>query len=90
MTAVNSSQIAMSSSQAVECEDSAPNSSQFVTSSKRHRGAAYRPWAFTEHGAIMAATVLKSAGAAFVRLGIKLAGGKSILANLLVCAIMSV
>jgi|GEM_PF-1461919 len=55
MTAVNSSQIAMSSSQAVESEGSVPNWSQFVTSSKRHRGAAYRPWAFTEHGAIMAA-----------------------------------
>jgi hypothetical protein len=60
MMAVNSSQIAMSSSQAVESEGSAPNSSQFVTSSKKHRGAAYRPWAFTEHGAIMAATVLNS------------------------------
>jgi hypothetical protein len=53
MTTVNSSQIAMSSSQAVESEDSAPNSSQFVTSSKKHRGAAYRPWAFAarrDHG----------------------------------------
>jgi hypothetical protein len=60
MTAANSSQIAMSSSQAVESEGSVPNWSQFVTSSKRHRGAAYRPWAFTEHGAIMAATVLNS------------------------------
>jgi hypothetical protein len=90
MTAVNSSQIAMSSSQAIEREGSAPNWSQFVTSSKRHRGAAYRPWAFTEHGAIMAATAVKSAGAAFVRLGIKLAGGKNILASLLVYAIMSV
>ena len=60
MAAVISSQIAMSSSQAVESEDSAPNSSQFVTSSKKHRGMAYRPWAFTEHGAIMAATVLNS------------------------------
>jgi chemotaxis receptor (MCP) glutamine deamidase CheD len=48
------------------------------------------PRAFTEHGAIMAATVLKSAGAAFVRLGIKLAGGKNILANMLMYAIMSV
>src|SRR5205085_4994678 len=37
-----------------------PNWSQFVTSSKKHRGAAYRPFAFTEHGAIMAATVLNS------------------------------
>ncbi|HOB99077.1 MAG TPA: ORF6N domain-containing protein, partial [Verrucomicrobiota bacterium] len=36
------------------------NWSQFVTSSQKHRGAAYRPYAFTEHGAIMAATVLNS------------------------------
>lgn len=37
------------------------NWSQSVTSSKaKHRGAAYRPWAFTEHGAVMAANVLRS------------------------------
>jgi len=36
------------------------NSSQFVMSSKRHRGAVYRPFAFTEHGAVMLASVLKS------------------------------
>ena len=37
------------------------NWSQFVTSSKAsHRGATYRPWAFTEHGAVMAANVLRS------------------------------
>ena len=65
MTAVNSSQIAMSSSQAVESKGSVPNWSQFVTSSKKHRGAVYRPWAFTEHGAIMAATVLNSPEAAY-------------------------
>ncbi len=53
----NSSQNAMSSAQISE---SNPNWSQFVTSSKKHRGATYRPWAFTEHGAIMAATVLNS------------------------------
>jgi hypothetical protein len=46
MTAANSSQIATSSSQAVERESSAPNWSQFVTSSQKHRGAAYRPWAY--------------------------------------------
>jgi len=63
MTAANSSQIAMSSSQVVESEGSVPNRSQFVTSSQKHRGAAYRPWAFTEHGAIMAATVLNSSEA---------------------------
>lgn len=39
------------------------NSSQFVMSSKRHRGATYRPYAFTEHGAVMLASVLKSSTA---------------------------
>jgi hypothetical protein len=62
MTAVNSSQIAMSSSQAVESEGSVPNSSQFVTSSKKHRGMAYRPWAFTEHGAIGGISVESAGG----------------------------
>jgi len=36
------------------------NSSQIAMSSARHRGAAYRPWAFTEHGAMMAANILNS------------------------------
>src|SRR6266852_417603 len=36
------------------------NWSQFATSSSRHRGSAYRPWAFTEHGALMAANILRS------------------------------
>ena len=60
MTVANSSQIAISSSQAVENEVVVPNWSQFVTSSKRHRGAAYRPFAFTEHGALQAANILRS------------------------------
>jgi hypothetical protein len=34
--------------------------SQFVTSRSTHGGRRYSPYAFTEHGAIMAATVLKS------------------------------
>ena len=38
--------------------DGKPNSSQFVMSSRR--GKTYRPWAFTEHGALMAANVLRS------------------------------
>ena len=51
--------------------------SQFVTSKKGRGGRRYLPWAFTEHGALMAATVLNSARAvemsvfvirAFVRL----------------------
>jgi hypothetical protein len=39
------------------------NSSQIAMSSARHRGAAYRPYAFTEHGAMMAANILNSARA---------------------------
>jgi hypothetical protein len=34
--------------------------SQIVTTSPRYRSIKYRPFAFTEHGAIMAATVLNS------------------------------
>ena len=34
--------------------------SQFVTGSPRYRSPKYRSFAFTEHGAIMAATVLNS------------------------------
>lgn len=33
---------------------------QIATSSSKHGGRRYRPYAFTEHGAIMAATVLNS------------------------------
>jgi hypothetical protein len=54
------SQIATSLLKNPQTEGVVPNWSQFVTSSKRHRGAAYRPTAFTEHGAIMAATILNS------------------------------
>ena len=54
------SQIATLSLEKPQTEGVVPNWSQFVTSSKRHRGAAYRPTAFTEHGAIMAATILNS------------------------------
>ena len=38
----------------------APNQSQFVTGSQKHRDPRFLPYAFTEHGAIMAATVLNS------------------------------
>jgi len=40
--------------------DSNNNSSQIVMSSKKHRGAKYLPYAFTEHGVTMLAAVLKS------------------------------
>ena len=54
------SQIATSTSEKPGAESVVSNWSQFATSSKKHRGAAYRPIAFTEHRAIMAATVLNS------------------------------
>ena len=34
--------------------------SQIATSSGKHRGKAYRPWAFTEHGALQAANILRT------------------------------
>ena len=36
------------------------NRSQFVTGSQKHRDPKYRPYAFTEHGALMAANLLRS------------------------------
>lgn len=83
----NSSQFAISSSQ----ESNVLNRSQFVTSSSRHRGKAYRPWAFTEHGAVMAANILRSERAvhmsvfvvrAFVRLREHVVANQAILKRL--------
>jgi hypothetical protein len=65
--------------------------SQNVISSRGHGGTRYRPHAFTEHGAIMAATVLNSERAiemsvfvvlAFVRLRRAIATNRHILAKL--------
>ena len=36
------------------------NRSQFVTGSQKHRDPRFPPYAFTEHGAVMLANVLKS------------------------------
>ena len=36
------------------------NRSQFATGSQKHRDPRFRPYAFTEHGAVMAANVLNS------------------------------
>lgn len=38
----------------------ATSSSAFMEATMRHRSVLYRPWAFTEHGALMAANVLRS------------------------------
>jgi hypothetical protein len=65
--------------------------SQNVISSEGHGGARYRPYAFTEHGAIMAATVVNSERAiemsvfvvlAFVRMRRAIAGNRHILTKL--------
>src|SRR5258705_4450956 len=50
-----SSRLAISSG-----SDLRKNSSQIVMSSRKHRGKVYLPYAFSEHGVTMAATVLKS------------------------------
>jgi hypothetical protein len=51
MEMMGSAQIAMSKPK---------DSSQIAMSSAKHRGTAYRPYAFTEHGALQAANVLRS------------------------------
>src|ERR1700758_1832144 len=65
--------------------------SQNVISSEGHGGARYLPYVFTEHGAIMAATVLHSERAiemsvfvvlAFVRMRRAIAGNRNILTKL--------
>jgi len=85
----NSSQNAMSSLQSHHNETNVPNWSQIATSS--HGGRRYRPWAFTEHGALMAANVLRSERAvqmsvfvvrAFVRLREHIAANAAILKRL--------
>ena len=47
-----------------------PNSSQTVMSSRKHRGRAYRPYAFTEQGVAMLSSVLRSARAVEVNIAI--------------------
>lgn len=62
---LNWSQLVTSSAQTPDLSHDDTNSSQFVMSSKtKHRGATYRPWAFSEHGALMAANILRSERAA--------------------------
>jgi hypothetical protein len=65
--------------------------SQNVISSEGHGGTRYLPYAFTEHGAIMAATVLNSDRAiemsvfvvlAFVRMRRAIAGNRNVLTKL--------
>ena len=64
------SQFVTSSQQAVGDEPAGGNRSQFVTSSSKHRGHAYRPYAFTEQGVAMLSSVLNSDRAVKVNIAI--------------------
>jgi hypothetical protein len=64
------SQFVTTSRQVVEREVSCTNWSQFVTSSSKHRGATYRPYAFTEQGVAMLSSVLNSERAVKVNIAI--------------------
>lgn len=79
------SQIATSSSQSVDYIK------EIARSDRSHGGRRYRPWMFTEHGALMAANILRSERAAqmsiyviraFVRLRERVAANASILKRL--------
>jgi hypothetical protein len=81
------SQFVTSKLQPLDSHEDDLNWSQFATSSSRHRGSVYRPWAFTEHGALMAANILRSERAvqmsvlvirAFVRLREMIASHKDL------------
>jgi cell division septum initiation protein DivIVA len=67
------------------------NRSQFVTASQKHRDPRFAAWVFTEHGALMAANILRSRRAvqmsvqvvrAFVRLREMVAANKDLAAKL--------
>ena len=84
------SQFATSSFQA-DPQGGFTNRSQFATGSQKHRDPRFRPWAFTEHGALMAANILRSEQAvhmsvfiirAFVRLREQIAANATILKRL--------
>jgi len=67
----NSSQSVMSSdANPPTAPGSAGNSSQIVTSSRKRRGLAYRPYAFTEQGVAMLSSVLRSPRAIQVNIAI--------------------
>ena len=79
------SQVATSSLQSVDCIG------ENEESERSHGGRRYRPWLFTEHGALMAANILRSEHAAqmsiyviraFVRLRERAAADESILKRL--------
>lgn len=85
------SQTATSSSQTTGMTKITQNWSQSVTGSQKHRDPRFRPWVFTEHGAVMAANILHSERAVhmsvfvvrtFVRLREQIAANRTILKRL--------
>ena len=64
------SPIVISSSEDSEIKAVTPNWSQSVTSSSKHRGAIYRPYAFTEEGVAMLSSILRSERAVKVNIAI--------------------
>lgn len=83
------SQTVTSNRKAIGNQEATGNWSQIVTNSRG--GRRYRPWAFTEHGAVMAANILHSERAihmsvfvvrAFVRLREHIAANRAILKRL--------
>jgi hypothetical protein len=85
------SQIATSSAQTIDPRRLGVNRSQIATGSQKHRDPRLRPNAFTEHGALQAATILNSPDAirmsvfvirAFVKMREQLATNAAILKRL--------
>jgi hypothetical protein len=81
------SQFAISNTQPTDPKEDSQNRSQIVTGSQRHRDPRLLPWVFTEHGALMAANLLRSTRAvqmslhvvrAFVRLREMVAANKEL------------
>ena len=64
------SQFVTAKSQTVDSQWILPNWSQFVTSSRKHRGRRYRPYAFAEQGVAMLSSVLNSERAVKVNIAI--------------------
>ena len=85
------SQIEASRTESLEPITDTSNRSQIVTGSQKHRDPRFHPWAFTEHGALMAANILRSKRAvqmsiyvirAFVRLREQITANRAILQRL--------
>lgn len=85
------SQAVTSNTELIDTQREDQNRSQFVTGSQKHRDPRLRPWAFTEHGAVMAANILRSERAihmsvfvvrVFVRLREHVAANQAILKRL--------